>query len=132
MRFRVMVSRVQVAERYVRAVDEDDAVRKVQDELSRPYGFLGGWRTIDTDLDVAEAESSLPTAPAPLGEGGTALLPLKQAAAHLGISYGTLWQLVRSGEIDHVEIGSRRFISRDGLKAFIDANTRRGAEHPLR
>ncbi|MEU5552841.1 helix-turn-helix domain-containing protein [Micromonospora sp. NPDC047793] len=132
VRYRVMVSRVQVAERYVRAVDEDGAMRKVQDELNRPYSFIGGWRTVDTDLDVVEAESPLHAAPAPLDEGGSALLSLKQAAAHLGISYGTLWQLVRGGEIDHVEIGSRRYISRDGLKTFIDANTRRGVGYPLR
>lgn len=132
MRYRVIVSRVQVAERYVRAVDEQDAVRKVQEELARPYSFIGGWRTVDTDLDVAEAESSLSQAPGPLDEGGAMLLPLKQAAAHLGLSYSSLWQLVRGGEIDHVEIGSRRYISRDALKSFIEANTRRGSHYPHR
>lgn len=132
VRYRVMVGRVQVAERYIRAVDEQDAVRKVQEELDRPYGFLGGWRTVDTDLDVVQAESPLAVAPAPLGGDGTALLSLKQAAAHLGISYGSLWHLVRGGEIDHVEIGNRRYISRDGLKAFIDANTRRGTSYVQR
>ncbi len=132
VRYRVMVSRVQVSERYVRAVDEQDAARKVQEELDRPYGFIGGWRTVDTDLDVVEAESPLHQAPGPLREGGPALLSLKQAAAHLGISYGTLWQLVRGGEIDHVEIGTRRFISRDALTTFIEANTRRGTSYPVR
>jgi excisionase family DNA binding protein len=128
----VIVSRVQVAERYVRAVDEQDAVRKVQEELARPYSFIGGWCTVDTDLDVAEAESSLSRAPGPLEEGGAMLLSLKQAAAHLGLSYSSLWQLVRGGEIDHVEIGSRRYISRDALTAFIEANTRRGTDYPQR
>jgi excisionase family DNA binding protein len=132
VRYRVIVSRVQVAERYVRAVDEQDAVRKVQEELARPYSFIGGWRTVDTDLDVVEAESSLSQAPGPLEEGGTMLLPLKQAAAHLGLSYSSLWQLVRGGEIDHVEIGSRRYISREALTAFIAANTRRGTHYPQR
>jgi excisionase family DNA binding protein len=132
VRYRVIVSRVQVAERYVRAVDEQDAVRKVQEELDRPYSFIGGWRTVDTDLDVAEAESPLSQAPGPLEEGGAMLLPLKQAAAHLGLSYSSLWQLVRGGEIDHVEIGSRRYISREALAAFIGANTRRGTTYPQR
>jgi excisionase family DNA binding protein len=132
VRYRVIVSRVQVAERYVRAVDEQDAVRKVQEELARPYGFIGGWRTVDTDLDVDEAESSLSQAPGPLEEGGAMLLSLKQAAAHLGLSYSSLWQLVRGGEIDHVEIGSRRYISRAALTAFIEANTRRGTHYPHR
>jgi hypothetical protein len=63
VRYRVMVSRVQVAERYVRAVDEQDAARKVQEELARPYSFLGGWRTVDTDLDAVEADSPLEKAP---------------------------------------------------------------------
>lgn len=129
VRYRVVVSRVQVAERYIRAVDDQDAVRKVQEELDRPYGFIGGWRTVDTDLDVAEAESPLQKAPGPLDEHGSMLLPLKQAAAHLGISYSSLWHLVHGGEIDHVEIGNRRYISRDGLKAFIETNTRRGTAY---
>ena len=43
MRYKIVVSRVQVAERHVRATTEDDTIRKVQQELERPYGFLGGW-----------------------------------------------------------------------------------------
>lgn len=30
----------------VRAVSEEEAIRKVQEELERPYGFLGGWTTV--------------------------------------------------------------------------------------
>jgi excisionase family DNA binding protein len=127
VRYSVVVSRVQVAERYVRAVDEQDAARKVQEELDRPYGFIGGWRTVDTDLDVVAAESALSQAPGPLEEGGAMLLSLKQAATHLGLSYSSLWQIVRAGEIDHVEIGARRYISREALAAFIAVNTRRGS-----
>ncbi len=43
MRYRVVVSRVQVAERNVRAVSEEEAIKQVQAELERPYGFLGAW-----------------------------------------------------------------------------------------
>ncbi|MFY1668544.1 hypothetical protein ACN27G_01090 [Plantactinospora sp. WMMB334] len=46
--------------------------------------------------------------------------------------YSSLWQLVRGGEIDHVEIGSRRYDSREALKSFIEANTRRGSHYPHR
>jgi excisionase family DNA binding protein len=132
VRYRVMVSRVQVAERYVRAVDEQDAARKVQEELARPYSFTGGWRTVDTDLDVVEADSPLEKAPVPLAEDGTLLMPAKRAAAYLGLAYSTFWELVRAGEIDHLTIGRRLFISRDALTAFIEANTRRGTRQPPR
>lgn len=63
------MSRVQVA--------EQDAAGKVQEELDRPYGFIGGWRAVDTDLDVVAAESALSQAPGPLEEGGAMLLSLK-------------------------------------------------------
>lgn len=132
VRYRVMVSRVQVAERYVRAVDEQDAARKVQEELDRPYSFLGGWRTVDTDLDVVEADRPLEKAPVPLAEDGTLMMPAKRAAAYLGLAYSTFYQLVRAGEIDHLTIGRRLFISRDALTAFIEANTRRGTRQPPR
>ena len=38
MRYRVQVTRVQVAERWVRAADEEDAAKKVQEEFNKPYG----------------------------------------------------------------------------------------------
>jgi hypothetical protein len=41
MRYKIVVSRVQTAERHVRAVSEEDAIRKVREELERPYGFFG-------------------------------------------------------------------------------------------
>lgn len=59
MRYNIVVSRVQTAERRVRAVSEEDGSRKVQDELERPYGFLGGWTTIRTDIDIVTVESAL-------------------------------------------------------------------------
>lgn len=49
MRYKIVVSRVQTAERHVRAVSEEDAIRKVQEEMERPYGFLGGWTTAGTE-----------------------------------------------------------------------------------
>lgn len=129
MRYRIVVSRVQTAERFVRATDEDAAIKKVQEELDRPYGFLGGWQTVDTDMDVVEAQSSLPGSPQPIGNDGTALLSVKDAAAHLGIAYSRVYSLIGDGEIEHVAIGSRRYISRDGIKAFIEANSHRGVRY---
>lgn len=93
VRYRVMVSRVQVAERYVRAVDEQDAARKVQEELDRPYSFLGGWRTVDTDLDVVEADSPLEKAPVPLAEEGALVMPARVCpvdhGSHISVAIST-------------------------------------------
>lgn len=126
MRYRVIVSRVQVAERHVRAVSEEEAIKQIQAELDRPYGFLGGWKTTNTDIDIAEVESALQHAPPPLGEDSRALLPIKEAAAHLGISYSTLYALVNTAEIHHVAIGRRKYISRETLKSFIESHTHLG------
>jgi excisionase family DNA binding protein len=126
MRYRVMVSRVQVAERHVRAVNEEEALKKIQTELEQPYGFLGGWKTTSTDIDVAEVAVPLHQVPRQVGDDGKVLLSLKEAAKHLGVSYGALYELVNTAEIQHVAIGRRKYISRDALKSFIDAHTRLG------
>jgi hypothetical protein len=71
MRYKIVVSRVQTAERHVRAVSEEEAIRKVQEELERPYGFLGGWTTVGTDMDIVAAESVLGDGvPAQIGQDG--------------------------------------------------------------
>lgn len=62
----------------------------------------------------------------PSGEDGRVLLSIKQAAAHLGISYSALYQLVNTAEIHHVAIGSRKYISRDALSAFVESHTHLG------
>lgn len=126
MRYRVIVSRVQVAERNVRAVSEEEAVKQVQAELDRPYGFLGAWTTTNTDLDVTEVASGLQQQPPPVGEEGKLLLSIKEAAQHLGVPYGALYELVNAAEIQHVAIGRRKYISRDHLRAFIESHTRLG------
>lgn len=43
VRYKVVVTRVQVAERFVRATSEEDAAAKVQEEFDRPYGYFGSW-----------------------------------------------------------------------------------------
>ncbi len=126
MRYRVVVSRVQVAERYVRAVDEAEAAKRVQAELDRPYGFLGSWTTTNTDIDVEEIAGALQQSPTPLDQDGKLLLSIKEAASHLGISYGTLYELINTAEIQHIAIGRRKLISREHLEAFIESHTRLG------
>jgi excisionase family DNA binding protein len=117
---------MQVMERVVTAVDEEHATAKLQEELRRPYGFLGSWETVDTNMEVVEAHSKLETSPDQLGGRGALLLSINDAAKLLGLSRGTLYELVTRGEIDHVTVGRRRLISRDQINAFIQANTQRG------
>ncbi len=126
MRYRVVVSRLQVAERTVRAASEEGAIKQIQSELDRPYGFFGAWRTTNIDIDVVGVESRLDSVPPPLAGDGKRLLSLKEAAAHLGISYSALYELVASAEVPHVAVGRRRYVSRDALNSFIEAHTRLG------
>jgi len=126
MRYRVIVSRVQVAERHVRAADEEDAVKLVQGELERPYGFFGGWRTTNTDIDVVEAASPIDKPLSPLANAGPLLLSVKDAAKHLGITNSMLYEMLNNGEIHHVAIGRRKYVSREALKTFIEAHTHLG------
>jgi excisionase family DNA binding protein len=127
MRYKVVVSRVQTAERHVRAISEEEAIRKVQEELERPYGFLGGWHTIGTDMDIVSIESVLDDrVPAQVSRDGSLLLSVKAASSHLGLTTSVLYELINRGEIAHVMIGSRRYVSRDQINAFIEANTHTG------
>lgn len=126
MRYRVIATRVQVTERFVRAADRDAAAKKIQAELDRPYGYMGEWRTIDSEMDVRETEEALLKAPGPLGEGGSLVLSVKDAAAYLGVSTSVMYELVKTGEIGHLPLGSRKMISRKAIEAFVEANTRHG------
>jgi excisionase family DNA binding protein len=127
MRYKVVVSRVQTSERHIRAISEEEAVRKVQEELERSYGFLGGWTTIGTDMDIVSIESVLDDRiPTPVSNDGSLLLSVKAASSHLGLTTSVLYELINRGEIAHVMIGSRRYISRDQISVFIEANTHTG------
>jgi excisionase family DNA binding protein len=130
MRFRVVVSRVQVAERFVRALNEEEAAKKVQTELERSYAFIGGWQTTATDMDVTEAPAQQLFAGAALVDSERVVLSIKDAAKHLGISRGALYEMVRTGEIRHLSIGRRKLITREALKEFIEAHSRLGMSSP--
>ncbi len=126
MRYKVVVTRVQVAERFVRATSDEDAAAKVQEEFDRPYGYFGSWKTTASEIDVVEAEQTTVIRPISLENVGPLLLSVKDAAKALGISYSTLYQMMNQGDIEWVGIGSRQFISREHLLEFIKANTHRG------
>ncbi len=133
MRYKIIVSRVQTAERHVRAPSEAEALAKVQAELEKPYGFIGGWATIDTDMDIVEAVNPLDSAPQQINQpDGGFLLTVKAAAKYLGISYSTVYEMLNRGEIAHVVVGSRRYISRDQMTVFIDSHTQTGGNYGLR
>lgn len=125
MRYRIRVVRAQVAERVVRAADEDKALEKVQEELRQPYGFLGRWETTATELEVVSVESATPGLATSPGDGPL-LLSVADAAKHLSVSRGMLYEMVNSGELASVQIGRRRLISRQALADFIEANSRSG------
>jgi excisionase family DNA binding protein len=57
-------------------------------------------------------------------DGGPLLLSVKDAAAHLGISRGLMYQLLNRGEIESVRIGQRRVVSREAMNRFIETNSR--------
>jgi excisionase family DNA binding protein len=53
-------------------------------------------------------------------------MSIKDAAGHLGITTGRLYELVNAGEIDHVRVGRRTYVSRAALTKFIETHTRSG------
>lgn len=126
MRYKVQVTRVQVAERWVRATDEEDAAKKVQEEFERPYGYFGNWKTTASEVEVVETEQTTVITPNPLSPSGPILLGLKDAAKALGISYSMIYELTTKGDIEWTAIGTRKYISRESLLDFIKQNTHRG------
>ena len=130
MRYRVRVLRAQKADRLVHAIDEEDAAAKVREEIDRPYGFIGRWDTVSTEVEVLAEESALPQAVGALADGTPLLLSVKDAAKHLGISYSAMYELINRGEIEHVRLGRRMYVSRDAMKHFIEVNSHRGYWRP--
>ena len=126
MRFKVVVTKVEVAELWVRATEEETAAQKVKEELKTTWADAGHWERKATEVDVIESETeSLSRTAQTIEPSGPMLLKLKDAAAELGISYGTLHALMKEGGIEYTKVGSGKYISRASLSAFIDANTHR-------
>ena len=126
MRYKVQVTRVQVADRWVRATDEEDAAKKVQAEFDRPYGYFGNWKTTASEVEVVETEQTTVITPNPLSPSGPMLLSLKDAAKALGISYSMVYELTTKGDLEWTAIGTRKYVSRESLLVFIKQNTHRG------
>lgn len=99
MRYKVVVTRVQVAERIVRAPSEEKAGAKVQEEFERPYGYFGSWKTTTSEIDVIEPEEMTVIGSTHLATGPL-LLSIKDAANALGISCSTLYQMMTQGDIE--------------------------------
>lgn len=127
MKYKVVVTRVQVAERWVRVTDEEHAAQKVQEEFERPYGYFGAWKTTASEVEAVEAEQTTVIRPNLLSETGRMLLSLKDAGAALGIPYSAVYELTNKGELEHTRIGSRKYVSRESLMDFIKQNTHRGS-----
>lgn len=126
MRYRVLVTKVEVAEQWVRATDEEAAVHKVRSELGNAWAYAGRWEVKSREIEVLEAQSEgLSVEPRAQATNGPMLLKLKDAASELGISYGTLHALMKDGGIEYTRVGSGKYISRASLTAFIEANTHR-------
>jgi len=125
VRYRLRVVRTQTAERVVNATSEEAAIEKLRAELDRPFGFIGPWEVVAVDVDLLEVASTVDTAASSVA-GGPLLLSVKDAAVHLGISRGLMYELLNRGEIECVRIGNRRLISREALNKFIEANTSTG------
>lgn len=56
MRYKVLVTRVQVAEQFIQATSEEEAAVKVQAEFDRPSGYFESWKTTGSRIDVLEAK----------------------------------------------------------------------------
>lgn len=126
MRYKVVVTRIQVAERWVRAVDEEDAARKAREEFEKPYAYFGHWETKASEIEIVEAEQTTVIPPNLLDESGPMLLTIKDAAKALGIPHRGLGELASRGDIEYTRIGSRKYIPRESLLAFVRENTHRG------
>ncbi|MFB7884971.1 helix-turn-helix domain-containing protein [Microbacterium sp. NPDC056057] len=126
MRYKVVVTKVEVAELWVRATNEEAAEQKVKDELKTSWAYAGHWERKATQVDVIESDpESLGRTPQTAEPSGPMLLKLKDAAAELGVSYGTLHALMKEGGIEYTKVGSSKYISRASLAAFVEANTQR-------
>ena len=130
MRYTITISRVQTATRHVRAASEEEARKKIEDELSRPYGFLGAWQTVAQDLDLVAIESPLGDQPLPdhaaLRDEGGFVLSVKATARFLGVPEATVRKLINDGDMKHVRFGQRIYITRDQINDFLHANTHAG------
>jgi excisionase family DNA binding protein len=125
MRYRLRVSRAQFTERVINAPDEETAVERMRAQLDRSLGFIGPWTTGEVEVEIVGVESRVGDLPSQLPEGPL-LLSVKDATQQLGISRSVFYELIRSGEIEHVRVGRRVLISQAGLRKFVETNSQIG------
>ncbi|MDY0910114.1 helix-turn-helix domain-containing protein [Microbacterium sp. CFBP9034] len=120
------MTKVEQAERWIRAADEDAAAQKVKDELVSPWAYAGKWEIKATQVEVVETQPNVPGfQQESSSESSAMLLDLTAAASELGIPHRTLYELTKRGDIEYTKVGGRKYISRESLAAFIQANTHR-------
>lgn len=126
MRYTIEVVRTQTVERTVRAADDEAAYAKVQMDIDKPYG-IDGSTTKSIDMHIVSVDQTVAGLQVANGQaGGPELYSVKGASAQLGISPGLIYELLRSGELEHLSVGRRRLISRAAIEKFIDSNTKCG------
>ena len=54
------------------------------------------------------------------------LLTVEEVAEKLRIGERTVWRFIRAGDIPSVKVGRRRFVTPDGLEAYMRLAARRG------
>lgn len=123
--FHLQVTRVQVAERRIEARSEKEAVRKIQKELEKPFGFVGTWKIAHTEIEVVEVEQpptekiDTPPSPKPL------LLSFEDAAMELGLPLRVFEELLLKGDIEYIEVSSSKYVPREALQDFIKGRSQK-------
>jgi excisionase family DNA binding protein len=117
MRYHVWVSQLRTLDLEIDAGSREEAERQARLQLSAPSDEVG-WLASATVLKVSEADSSR-SKPAPASVEPRKLFAVPQAADILGIGRTTLYGLIKSGELQSVSVGRRRFVARDQLERFV-------------
>ena len=74
---------MQVAERFIRATDQEAASAILAQELRQPYGLIGTWKTTVTDVDFEEVSERNDVAGSALKD--SLLVSVKDSATHLRV-----------------------------------------------
>jgi len=120
MQYKFRITRVEQAERWITATDEEAAAAKLRIELAQPYSFFGAWRTVDTQLEIIASKKPNDARQSWAAADAALLLSIAEAAEKLGVPVTTMRKMVANDEIPSREIGKRRFIYRDDLQKFAE------------
>lgn len=127
-RYHVQVTRVQMAEKWVEAGSEAEAIQRVLGEFSTPNGHQQKWKTISTEAEVLEVAQLEQSYSAKAKGDEPLLLSLDGAARTLGVPREVIDELVCTGEMEWIQVASSKFISRESLDKFVRDNTRKEPE----